>query len=177
MSHTFELCHTEYEAIQGLIEAICCRIAGHSLKGEQLKDLKAQGWLYVLEMVPQFDPERGIKFTTYIWHHLNGRLLRAAVRMKALADAEELREGVCSTDNALRSCEFEVDPYRMSPDMVYDKAERKRLWQAVKTKDASSVQACLEETPEHADALTRTQFSRMRRQRIARLQTTMAGLI
>ena len=47
MSHTFELCHTEYEAIQGLIEAICCRIAGHSLKGEQLKDLKAQGWLYV----------------------------------------------------------------------------------------------------------------------------------
>lgn len=173
----FEICYTEFEDIQGMIEAISCRVAGSSLKRERIRDLIAEGWVYVLEMVPYFEPERGIKFTTYIWNHLNGRLLRAAIRMKELDDTEELRDIYCSTDSELRSCEFEIDPYRMQPDKVYDKTERRRLWQAVKEQETSSVQACLAETPLNADPLTRMHYSRQRRRRIARLQTVMAGMI
>ena len=173
----FEHCHTEYEVIQKLIEAVCSRVAGSSLKKERQKDLVSLGWIYVMEMVPLYEPERGIKFTTFIWNHLNGRLLRAAMRMKQHDDMAVLEERFCSTDTEMYSCEFEVDPYRMSPDKVYDKIERKQLWMSIKEQESSSVQACLAETPVHADAVTRTKLSRMRRQRISRLQTAMAGMI
>lgn len=173
----FELCYTEYEDIQGMIEAVSHRIAGGSLKNERIPDLIAEGWISVLEMVPYFEPDRGIKFTTYIWNHLNGRLLRAAIKMKELDDAEELRDIYCSTDSEPRSCEFEIDPYRMSPDKVYDKTERRRLWQAVKEQETSSVQACLAETPFNADPLTRMHYSRQRRRRMSRLQNVMTGMI
>ena len=168
----FEHCQTDYETLHSMIRAVAYKLLGRRPDREILDELIAQGWVIVMEMLPKFDPSRGARVTTYLWSQLNGRLMRFALDLRMRR--EEVSHAVpnVSTENAFNSGIFDVNPYRMQPDVVFEKTERADAWQYLKSNCEHEIHTYLQ-AANTKEPLERVHASRCRKRQVARLQARL----
>lgn len=142
----FERCGIQYETVLKLIRSISAQVLGPYLCEDRLQDLISEGWVIALDALQAFDPERGAKASTYLWLQLNSRLRRyhasACERSQRMCGDETVCE-TFSTDKYPCSGIFDGNPWGMSPDVIYEKKERLKFWDQVKTLNESGVACCL----------------------------------
>ncbi len=174
----FERCHTSYEAINTMLRNIASQILGRKGAAEAIQELVSEGWMLVMEMLPDFDPERGGRVTTYLWPQINGRLRRYAVKQarekNCIVPSDDIPDR--ATDCMPVSGIFEACPYRMAPDAVYERTEKARAWASIQDEFHSDISVCLNRCS-NADSRTRTSVSRIRQRKIDKITARMMLLM
>lgn len=171
----FKACGASYEDIDTMIQNIARKIAGRK-HVEMLDDLISEGWIIVMESIPNFSPERGIKLTTYLWMSVNGGLIRFATKRNKLQQMlthNDEQMPVVSTENVPHSDVLFNNPYQMQPDTAYEKRECITLWQQLSAEFDNDIQEILEKTPKRADITKRKAISRYRKRKLSKLQASV----
>ncbi len=175
--NAFQKYGTDYETVLGMLRCIVFKIAGGHRNREYIEDLISEGWLIICELMREYDPERG-KLTTYLWMPVYGALLRYSVKKNHLIRQydEEEEKPLISTDNIANSGVFDGNPWMMSPDVVYEKKERVRVYHTVVANHQEEVREYTRKTPKCADLSTRKDISRKRMRAIRKLQNTAQAI-
>ena len=180
MDNLFSKFGTTYETIQEMISSIARKIAGNHSSDEYLEELESEGWIIVLETIPEYVPGRGVKLTTFLWMAVNGGMLRYALKRNKrqrifTGDDAEMHE--ISTESVPKSGVFNDNPYLMEPDVMYEKAERTRIWREMRDQNEEDIDFLLKKTPKSADQTVRKELSRYRKRKLLRLQASVQCLL
>jgi len=66
---------------QGLVKAIAVRVHSHSPRGVDLDDLIGYGEVGLAEAARDFDPDRGVQFTTFAYYRIRGAIYDGLAKM------------------------------------------------------------------------------------------------
>lgn len=174
--NSFQKFGTDYETVLGMLRCIVFRIAGCRRNREYIEELLSEGWLIICELMHDYDPSRG-KLTTYLWLPVYGALLRYSVKKNHQTQYIEQDMPAVSTENIANSGVFDGNPWIMSPDVVYEKKERAKVYHQVVAKHQEEVSEYVRKTPKSADFYTRQNISRKRKRAIKTLQNTAQAIL
>ncbi len=73
--------HERIEACQGLVHSLAAKIRRGLPKSVELDDLIGYGQLGLAEAAANFDPERGVKFSTFAYYRIRGAIYDGLTQM------------------------------------------------------------------------------------------------
>lgn len=169
----FSRCGTSYLDFKKLIRSLAGNIARRYGCYDLIEELESQGWMAAIESLEHYDRGRKAKATSYAYPAILGSMLDAVrqhCQFSKISDgSDEDLSAYCVTDSTKKSLEFDPNPYRMQPDIVYDVRRRQRLAQSVMREHPEEV-ASYGESIHGADACARKRHSRYRQKLLVRLR-------
>lgn len=79
------------ESCQGLVKAIAARVHSNTPPHIELDDLIGYGEIGVAEAAREFDPERGVRFSTFAYHRIRGAIYDGLSKMSWMNRAQYKR--------------------------------------------------------------------------------------
>ena len=165
-----------YKLCQKIVDRVVGYLARASRKS--LRDeLYSEAWLCTLEFLPLFEPDRGMKLSTFLWGRILWRLRRYIHECEQLSaqSGEEKEIEALSTESAPETMLFEYNPYQSTPDVVYERKENISLWQKLKRMHPDAVDACVSST-HLASSTHRANLSKQRKMALPMLQKALKKL-
>ena len=168
----FQRCGLSFSALNSMLRAVAINFLGYYRTDELIDEFVSEGWMVLLEMIDKFDPDIGIKFTSFVWPTLLGRFIRHLSKIKpsCLIYTDEPDE---STEDWDIASIFEVNPYFQTPERFCECVEKLSLWQKLKNVHSDAIHSCMQHSPKNSNMMMRKRFSRNRRNNIMMMQDTL----
>ena len=157
-----------YQAMTRYIRAITLQYLKHP--GHELfEEVMAEGWYIAIKEMQRFEPEREVKWTTFLWPYLVfgiqqylQKLRQCKAERRSLKKTAWFEADLDHDTYRMQTSIFESDPYKLMPDEVYENKECVSLWQKLRHYCRKDIQICLRRSPRDLDACKRKRLSRQR---------------
>ena len=172
----FHQCGLSYGELDSMLRRIVCKFLGYYQTEEMVDEFVSEGWMIVLEMIDKFDPNLGIKFSSFVWMRLQGHYNRHLRKLLSLS-GEEPDETTESTEDWDECSVFELNPYCQTPERYLECVENLNLWKTLKKVHSDTIRSCMQQAPNASDNRIRKRFSRNRCVNIRLMKDTLDKIV